>query len=168
MHQVILVTLIDTNPIYLECYPIYYKYKIYQIWRWFFDTIWCQKYVFVKQKKESRSTYKQKVRTNQPNPVLATDRHASTDDFQVQYTSVLIVQYRSIWSCSQDRFTDLTLSTLRKIFSRRHIGDVLFYFPQNTGYDISCKLSPLREFAWNVKSCFLVKIRKNITNLSSA
>ena len=30
-------------------------------------------------------------------------------------------------------------------------------FPQKTGFDISCKLSP--QFAWNIKACFLGKIK---------
>ena len=52
-----------------------------------------------------------------------------------------------------------TLSTLGKIFSRRHTEIVLF-LPE-TCFDISCK------FAWNAKTCFPGKIRKNIVNLSS-
>ena len=37
----------------------------------------------------------------------------------------------------------LTLNTLGKIFSRRHIEIVFSYFPQKTGFDISCRLSPI-------------------------
>ena len=39
---------------------------------------------------------------------------------------------------------------------------IFFLFSQKTGFDISCKLSSL-ELAWNVKSFFLGKIRKNIS-----
>ena len=49
----------------------------------------------------------------------------------------------------------LTLSTLGKIFSRR-ILKYFTYFSHKTGYDISCR----RQFTWDVKSCFLGKIRK--------
>ena len=39
---------------------------------------------------------------------------------------------------------------------------------QKTGFEISCKLSPeWRQFAWNVRTCFLGKI-ENIINLLSA
>ena len=61
----------------------------------------------------------------------------------------------------------LTLSIPSKIFSRRHT-EIFFLFSQKTGLDISCKLSQWRQCAWNVKSCFLGKIKKNITNLLSA
>ena len=38
-----------------------------------------------------------------------------------------------------DSYLYVTLSTLGKFFSRRHI-DFFFYFSQKTGFDISCKL----------------------------
>ena len=46
------------------------------------------------------------------------------------------------------------------LFSRCQIGDIFLIFPQKTGFDISCKFSPCRLFAWNVKTCLLGKIRK--------
>ena len=61
------------------------------------------------------------------------------------------------------------LSTLGNIFSRRHTETFfLSFFSQKTGFDISWKLSPRRQFAWNIKSCFMGKIRKSIITLSSA
>ena len=39
------------------------------------------------------------------------------------------------------------------------------FFPQKTGYDISCTLETILR---NVKSCFLGKIRKKYFNMSSA
>ena len=63
----------------------------------------------------------------------------------------------------------LTLSMLGENFSRRHFEIFLFCF-QIIGFDISCKLSPRRQFAWNVEAYFSEKKKKmkNITNLSSA
>ena len=65
---------------------------------------------------------------------------------------------------------------------------IFSYFFQKTGFDIPCKLSPIislifprkqdmtfhanclhwRQFAWNVKSCFLGKIRKRSPVMSPA
>ena len=85
------------------------------------------------------------------------------------------------------KVNSLTLSTLGKIFSRRQIDDIFLIFPrkQDLTFQANCLLR--RQFAWNVKSCFLGKIRKtketiclkcqilfsgknkkNIINLSSA
>ena len=61
----------------------------------------------------------------------------------------------------------LTLSILGKIFSKRHIGIFFLFSPENR-FGISCKFSPMEQFAWNIKSCFLGEIRKNVINLSSA
>ena len=61
----------------------------------------------------------------------------------------------------------LTLSTLGKIFSRRHI-DWFSYFSQKTGFDISCKLSQLETICMKCQILFSGKNKKNITNLSSA
>ena len=54
----------------------------------------------------------------------------------------------------------LTHSTLRKIFSSCRFEICVSYFSQETGFDITCKLSQWRQFAWNVKSCFPEKIRQ--------
>ena len=51
----------------------------------------------------------------------------------------------------------LTLSILGKIFSRQYIEIIFLFFPENR-----------RQFAWNVKSCFLGKIRKISPILLSA
>ena len=56
----------------------------------------------------------------------------------------------------------LTLSTLGKIFNRRHF-EIFFSFFQVNRICISCKLSPLHEMS---NPIFLVM--KKITNLSSA
>ena len=40
----------------------------------------------------------------------------------------------------------------------------LYYFSQKIGFDISCKLSPRRQYACNVKAYFLEK--NNKTNIS--
>ena len=50
----------------------------------------------------------------------------------------------------------LMISTSCRILNRQ-LFEIFFHFSQETGFDISCKLSPL---AWNVKFCFLGKIRK--------
>ena len=58
-------------------------------------------------------------------------------------------------TCQQTNFIDIvekywfTLSILSKIFSRRHI-ELLSYFSQKTGFDISCRVFQRRQFAWNV------------------
>ena len=57
---------------------------------------------------------------------------------------------------------DLMLSMLGKNFSRRHF-EIFSHFSQKIGFDISCK-----QFAWNVKTYFLGKNKKNIIKLSSA
>ena len=54
-----------------------------------------------------------------------------------------------------------TLSMVGKIFIRRHIEIFCSYFSRKC-FDISCKLSHAnclhrRQFAWNVKTCFLGK-----------
>ena len=60
---------------------------------------------------------------------------------------------------------NLTFTTLRA----NSVDDTLIFsliFPKKTGFDISCKLSPLETIAWNVKSCFSGK--KYLKNTSSA
>ena len=49
------------------------------------------------------------------------------------------------------------------IFSKRQIDDIFLIFPskQDLTFHANCLLR--RQFAWNVKSCFLGKIRKNIS-----
>ena len=47
-------------------------------------------------------------------------------------------------------------------FSRGQIDNILSYFSQKTGFDISCKLSPLETYAWNIKTCFLGKKKRKI------
>ena len=54
------------------------------------------------------------------------------------------------------------LSTLVKLFSTQHI---LKHFSQKTGFDISCKLSPLETISMKRQILFS---GKNITYLSSA
>ena len=82
----------------------------------------------------------------------------------------------------------LTLRTLGKIFSRHHF-EIFSYFPQKTRIETLSTLGrkfsrqhfeifyqenkiwqfmQWRQFAWNVKSCFLWKIRKSSANLLSA
>ena len=59
------------------------------------------------------------------------------------------------------------LSNLAKNFSRQHI-DFFSYFPQKTGYDISCKLSPIETISMVYQNLFSGENKKNIINLSSA
>ena len=60
------------------------------------------------------------------------------------------------------------LSMLGNFFQQTTFWNICFsYFFQKIGFDISCKLSPMRQFAWNVKACFPGKLRKNIINFSS-
>ena len=56
--------------------------------------------------------------------------------------------------------------TLGKIFSRRHT-EIFSYISQKTGFDISCKLSPMETICMKCQILFWGKIRKNIINLSS-
>ena len=63
--------------------------------------------------------------------------------------------------------TLLTLSTLGKIFSRRHF-ETFSLFSQKTGFDISCKLSPKETICMKCQILFSGKNKKNIINLSSA
>ena len=58
----------------------------------------------------------------------------------------------------------LMLSMLEKNCSRQHIE---IFFQLENRCDISCKLSPVETFAWNIKACLLGKIRKYISCLSS-
>ena len=63
----------------------------------------------------------------------------------------------------------LTLSSLGKIFNRRHI-EIFFsdFFPQKTGFDISCKLSPMETICMYCQTPFSRKDKKNTTNVFSA
>ena len=64
----------------------------------------------------------------------------------------------------------LTLSTLGKIFCRRHTCIEIFFliFPRKQVLTFLANFLHWRQFAWNVKSCVLGKLRKNITSLSPA
>ena len=55
---------------------------------------------------------------------------------------------------------------LGKSFSRRHIEIVFLYFQENRIWHFM-QIVSWRQFAWNVKACFL-KERKSAMNLSSA
>ena len=61
----------------------------------------------------------------------------------------------------------LTFSSPGKIFSRRHIK-TFSYVSQKTGFDISCKLSPMKTVCMKCRIMFSVKCKKHITNVSSA
>ena len=52
----------------------------------------------------------------------------------------------------------LMLSMLGKNFSRKHLEYFFFFFPRKQAltFHASCLLR--RQFAWNVRACFLVKI----------
>ena len=60
----------------------------------------------------------------------------------------------------------LTFSTLGKIFSKRHF-DIVSYFSQETGFDISCKLSPL-TICMKCQFLFSGENKTNFVNLSFA
>ena len=62
------------------------------------------------------------------------------------------------------KLSGLTLSMLCKI-STDDILKYFSYFSQRICFDVSWNCLPLRQFAWNFKSCFLGKIRKNIISL---
>ena len=61
----------------------------------------------------------------------------------------------------------LARNTLGKIFIRRQI-DFLYFFFQKTGFDISCKLSPLETICMECQILFPEKNKKNIINFLSA
>ena len=54
----------------------------------------------------------------------------------------------------------LTLSTLGKIFSRQHIEIFFVIFPRKHVLVFHANCLQCKQFAWNVKFCFLRKIRK--------
>ena len=56
-------------------------------------------------------------------------------------------------------FSSLTLRTLGKIFSGRHI-DIFSYFPHKTSFDVSCKLSPLETICMKCQNLFSRKNKK--------
>ena len=62
----------------------------------------------------------------------------------------------------------LTLSTPGKNFSRRHFEIFFLIFPRKQNLTFHANCLQWRQFAWNVKFCYLGKIRKNIISLSSA
>ena len=60
------------------------------------------------------------------------------------------------------------LSTLGKIFSRQHIEIFFLIFPRRQDLTFHADCLQWRHFAWNVKSCFPEKNKKNVNNLWSA
>ena len=56
----------------------------------------------------------------------------------------------------------LMLSTLGKNFSRRQIDDIFSYFSRKTGFDISCKLSPMETICMKCQILFSGTNKKNI------
>ena len=62
------------------------------------------------------------------------------------------------------------ISMLGKIFSRPRIEIVFFFFFffQNTGFDISCKLSSMETICMKCEVLFSGKNKKNITNVFSS
>ena len=60
------------------------------------------------------------------------------------------------------------LSTLGKIFSRQHTEIFFLFFPNKQDLTFHANCLQWSQFAWNIKSCFLGKIRKNIISLWSA
>ena len=61
-----------------------------------------------------------------------------------------------------------TMSTLGNILNRRQIDDILLIFPSETGFDISCKLSPTETICMKYQNLLLGKNKKTISNLSPA
>ena len=57
----------------------------------------------------------------------------------------------------------LARNTLGKIFIRRQIDFSILFF-QKTGFDISCKLSPLETICMECQILFAGKNKKNIIN----
>ena len=51
------------------------------------------------------------------------------------------------------------------IFSRRQTGDIFLIFPRKQDLTLHANCLLRRQFAWNVKSCFLGKIRKIFQNV---
>ena len=59
----------------------------------------------------------------------------------------------------------------KNVFSvcvRNILQNVVTYFSQKTGFDISCKLSPLETFCMKCQNLFSGKNKKNITKMLSA
>ena len=56
---------------------------------------------------------------------------------------------------------ELTHSTVDKNFSRRHL-EYFSFFSQKTGFDISCKLSPLETICMKCQILFPGKNKKNV------
>ena len=84
---------------------------------------------------------------------------------------------RLIWvfagcTCSKVHFLMLWLIYLTRFQKKKTLSELIqqttnwwyfSYFSQKTGFDISCKLSPLETICMKCQSCFLSKIRKNIS-----
>ena len=54
------------------------------------------------------------------------------------------------------------------LFSGKNKKKYFSYFPQETGFDISCKLSPLETICMKCQTLFSGKNKKNINYLLSA
>ena len=57
----------------------------------------------------------------------------------------------------------LTFTTLRVISADKKLTILFSYFSWKTGFDISCKLSPEESICMKHQTCFLGKIRINIS-----
>ena len=51
------------------------------------------------------------------------------------------------------KFYNLTFSTLGKIFTKRNIG-IFLIFPHKTGFNISCKMSPVETICMKCQNPF--------------
>ena len=70
-----------------------------------------------------------------------------------------------IWNCASNSLVYFNIYHSLGNFSLTTNWRYFSYFSQKTGTEISCNANCLqwRQFAWNVKSCFPGKIRKNIS-----
>ena len=82
--------------------------------------------------------------------------------------SAKIFTNQVVWSRRAIKITDhinLILSTLGKIFSRRHFEIFFLFFPQKTGSDISCKLSPQETICMKCQILFFEKNKKKLSSI---
>ena len=94
------------------------------------------------------------------------------NDFEVHQGVYTFVPWRiinDILSLLKNKWNlFLTFSTLGKNFSRGHTEIFFSYFSQKTGFDISCKLSPMKIIYMKCQVLFSGKNKQNNINLSSA
>ena len=93
--------------------------------------------------------------------------HSSTQRLIFQFSVYSMEQPKHLSSSFHSLTWNLCFSTLGKIFSRWYFS-YFSYFSQKTGFDILCKLSPIKTICMKCQILFSGENKKTIINLSSA